>query len=301
MASFNSIVKDIKEIKIQGASNIAKAAVNALETVSHEYKNTDEQELINVLNKAKIILFKIRPTEPCMRNALNYVLENIEEEKDIVRSVRKRAEYVMGHFEKVDNKVSEFAARKISNNMVVFTHCHSSSVIRSLIKAKKQGKRFEVHNTETRPFYQGRITARELSKNGIPIVHYVDSAARIALKKADIMFLGADAITTEGKVINKIGSELFAEVAERYDVPLYICSDSWKFNPLSVFGYEEIIEKRAPKEVWPTAPRGVFINNISFEKINSDLITGIISELGVYPPEVFVEEVKKTYPWTFNK
>ena len=201
------------------------------------------------------------------------------------------------HFEEVDKKISEFASRKISNSTIIFTHCHSSSVMKALINAKQDGKRFEVHNTETRPLYQGRITAKELSQQGIPVVHYVDSAARIALKKADIMLLGADAITSEGKVINKIGSELFAEVADRYDIPLYICSDSWKFDPLSIFGFEEEIEKRSSKEIWPTAPKGVAIDNIAFEKIDPDLITGIISELGVYKAEVFVEEIKKVYPW----
>ena len=115
------------------------------------------------------------------------------------------------------------------------------------------------------------------------------------------MLLGADAITVEGKIINKMGSELFAEVAEQNDVPVYICSDSWKFDPASVFGYEEEIEKRSAKEVWPTAPKGVTISNFAFEKINPDLITGIISELGVYTPEVFVEEVKRSYPWIFKR
>jgi len=183
--------------------------------------------------------------------------------------------------------------------MVVFTHCHSSTVIEILKQANKQGKRFTVHNTETRPKFQGRLTAQELARLGIPVVHYVDSAARLALKKADIMLIGADAITTEGKVINKIGSELMAEVAEKWDVSLYVCSDSWKFDPKSVFGYEEEIEKRKPTEIWPTAPKGVKIDNFAFEKVNPDLITGIISELGIYKPTIFVEEVKRAYPWMF--
>ena len=113
------------------------------------------------------------------------------------------------------------------------------------------------------------------------------------------MLLGADAVTSEGKVINKIGSELFTEIADRYEVPVYVCTDSWKFDPKSVFGYEEEIEKRKPTEIWPTAPRGVKIANFAFEKVNPDLITGIISELGIYKPSIFVEEVKRAYPWMF--
>ena len=137
MASFNSIVQDIQGIRIQGASNVAKAAVRALEIVSYGHRNTNKAELVSLLNKAKTTLFKTRPTEPCMRNALNYVLEGLGEEDNLLREIRTRAEEVKKHFEAADTKITEFASRKISNNMIVFTHCHSSSVTRTLIKAKQ--------------------------------------------------------------------------------------------------------------------------------------------------------------------
>ena len=157
MTSFNLLVQDIKDIRIQGASNIAKAAVKALEIVSHEHQGDSRTELLSLLNKAKTILFNTRPTEPCMRNTLNYVLTNIE--GDVVREIRKRAEYVKNHFEEVDKKISEFASRKISNSTIIFTHCHSSSVMKALINAKQAFTLFEVHNTATLPLYPCRITA----------------------------------------------------------------------------------------------------------------------------------------------
>ena len=295
MATFQRIVEDIRDLKIQGAENVAKAGIDALSIVAD--KNKSRGDFTDVLKKAETILIKTRPTEPCMRNSLGYVLSDIEKEEDAFEVFKKRALSVKRHFEHTDEKIAQIGAKKIVDKGIVFTHCHSSTVIRILKKAKKNRRRFHVHNTETRPFFQGRITAKELARAGIPVVHYVDSAARLALKKADIMLIGADAITSEGKVINKIGSELFAEVADRYGVPVYVCADSWKFDPKTVFGYETEIEKRPVKEVWPTAPRGVLIDNHAFEKIDSDLITGVISELGIYRPEVFVQEVKRVYPW----
>jgi ribose 1,5-bisphosphate isomerase len=208
--------------------------------------------------------------------------------------------YVLEHFEKAPDMIEEIAAHKIKNKMIVFTHCHSSTVRDALIRAKKQGINFEVHNTETRPVFQGRITAKELAKAGIPVTHYVDSAARLALKKSDLMLLGADAITADGKVINKIGSELIGEVADRYDIPIYICTDSWKFDPRTIFGKETEIEERPAKEIWSGAPKKVKIANYAFEKINPDIITGIITELGIYRPAILLEEIKKAYPWMFK-
>jgi eIF-2B alpha/beta/delta-like uncharacterized protein len=234
-----------------------------------------------------------------MRNVLNFMFHGLDSATDPINVINERESRVQKHFEDSENIISRIGSKKIQPGDIVFTHCHSSTVTNILKEAKSERKRFKVYNTETRPLLQGRTTAKELAAAGIPVTHFVDSAVRLAMKEADLMMIGADAISSEGKVFNKIGSELFAEVAHKYDVPVYVCTDSWKFDPQSVFGFEEEIEKRPAKEVWPAAPRGVLIDNRAFEKIDPDLIAGIISELGVYKPDVFIEEVKRAYPWMF--
>jgi len=146
---------------------------------------------------------------------------------------------------------------------------------------------------------QGKITAKQLSKEKIRVNHFVDSASRIALKKADMMIIGCDAITST-RVYNKIGSEMFAMIADKYNVPVYVASDSWKFDPEAIYGNETEIEKR-PNEIWPNAPRGVKIFNPAFEKIDPRLITAIISELGMFMKRSFIGEVKSNYDWMFKK
>ena len=59
------------------------------------------------------------------------------------------------------------------------------------------------------------------------------------------------------------------------------------------------IEERNPDEVWPKSPKNVIIHNPAFEKINPKLISGIISEIGIYKPVMFLEELKNTYSWMF--
>jgi ribose 1,5-bisphosphate isomerase len=262
------IYKDIKNLKIQGSQAIGEAAIQAW------IKEKDKDEVVKKL-------WNVRPTEPFLRNILRY-LKNFGEPENLIKKLESDKE-----------KISDFASKKIKSGMVVYTHCHSSSVVRSLIKAKKKGKRFEVNVTETRPFFQGRITAKELAKNGIKVTLFVDSAIKLALEKADLMFIGADVITSEGFIINKIGSGAFADLANKRGIPVYVITHSWKFEPESLKGFEEEIEKRSEKEVWRNKPKNVRICNFVFEKIDANLITGIISELGVFRPEVFVEEVKK--------
>jgi len=298
---FNTIVKDIKTLKIQGAASVAKASILALKDIIRKSKAATKYKLVEELKHAKKILIETRPTEPCMRNTLKHILTNLDV-KDIISLkalLDERIKKAQEHFSKTEQTISAIGAKKIKNGMIIFTHCHSSIVINILKLAKKQGKKFEVYATETRPLFQGRITAAELSKANIPVTIFVDSAARIALKKADLFLFGADAITSEGKVINKIGTELFAEVSNRYDIPTYSCTDSWKFDPKTIFGLEEKIEKRSLREIWRSPPKQVKISNPAFERVKSELITGIISELGIYRPSMFIETVKEAYPWMF--
>jgi ribose 1,5-bisphosphate isomerase len=273
MDKFERICRDIESVKIQGAEKVAMAAVEAL-TIRSDKKSVKR-------------LIALRATEPCLRNAIKFVLEDPE----------KNASVAIRHFSEARKKIYEYGARKIENDMTVFTHCHSSIVMGVIRKAWEDGKRFSVFCTETRPLFQGRKTAKEIASIGIPVTMWVDSGARMAIRDSDIFLFGADAITSEGKVVNKIGTEMFAEIAEKYDTDSYCCTNSWKYDPMTVFGKCEPIERRDPKEVWERAPKRVKIMNLAFERVHPNLMTAIISELGDFPPPIFTQEVRKAYPW----
>ncbi len=294
-----SILQNIKTVKIQGAEAVAKASVKAVRAAIYKSKANSVTQLYRELTELKKTLLSLRPTEPCLANTLNFILFNLNI-LDIIHlrsHLDLRLHKTDEHFEEANKIIIKYGVKKIRKGTVVFTHCHSSTVTNILIAAKKQGKKFSVNNTETRPLLQGRITARQLAGAGIQVKHYVDSATRLAVRGADVVLLGADAITTEGRAVNKIGSELVAEVANRYDVPVYICTDAWKFDPKTIFGFEVPIEKRPKNEIWKNPPKNITIVNPAFEIINPGLITGIISELGVYKPGMFIEEVLHHYPW----
>jgi len=300
--ALKKVVSDIKSLKIQGAESIAREAVKALKDLVLCSRVKSIPKFEKDVYDARNVLSSARPTEPCLRNCLNYITRktNGMEVREIKEEYIARAQYVLKHLLEVEQRIAELGSMKIKNQMVVFTHCHSSAVMSVLRAASQKGVKFIVNNTETRPKFQGRLTARELAKVGVEVNHFVDSAARLAIKRADIALIGCDAISIEGKVINKIGSEMFAEIANRFDVPLYVCTDSWKFDPESVYGVEEKIEERNPGEVWGRPPKNVVIHNPAFEKVNTDLISGIISELGVYKPVMFLEELKNNYEWMFK-
>ncbi len=295
--------KKIKNLEIQGATKIAVEALKALSSVIKSSKAKDVDRLFKEIDEAKKKLFATRPTEPLMRNFLNFMIYNLESQKygelkEIKKNTKSLASDVLKMKQDAKKQIQDIGKELVKSHKIIYTHCHSSTVT-GIINNSAKRKKLEVYNTETRPLFQGRITAKELSKK-VPVTHFIDSAARLALKKADIMLIGADAITPTG-IYNKIGSNMFAEIANKYDVPVYVCSVSWKFDPETLFGHEEIIEMRNPKEVWKRPPKNVKIINPAFEKVDLSLVTGIISELGITSPTSFCGEMKKSYPWMFKR
>ncbi|MGM5487585.1 MAG: translation initiation factor eIF-2B [Nanobdellota archaeon] len=285
MSSFSHILSDIRSLTIQGAHAIALAGLGALEAAHREGIDLDS---------AREQLFCARPTEPYLRNAVNYVLYDTA---SLARRIKDAKRILLdGH-----RHVCEYGAHKIRGGMVVYTHCHSSTVVGVLAQAWGEGTRFRVHNTETRPLYQGRKTARDLAEVGVPVTHFIDSGVHYALKKADLVLIGCDALSCEGAVVNKVGSEIICGLANHLDIPVYACTHSWKFDPLSLLGYDEVLEERDASEVWEDAPLGVTISNPAFSLVPANLLTGVISDQGVYRPELLVEELKKKNPWMFKR
>ncbi len=68
--------------------------------------------------------------------------------------------------------------------------------------------------------------------------------------EVDLILIGADSITSEGTVLNKIGSRLLALVAHEEHLPFYVASPLLKYNPETSFGLLEKIEMRNPNEIW---------------------------------------------------
>ena len=248
---FNQIARDIKSVKIQGARNIARKALYAYNLIPTK--------------RSKKKLLSLRPTEPMLENVLDKI------EKQSYKEILK-------HFDFAQEKINKNVLKLIKKNDVIFTHCHSTNVVNALIYAKNKGKKFEVYNTETRPLFQGRKTARELRKAGIKVTMFVDSALGVALskeqgtKKVDKVFLGADALTKKG-IVNKIGSEVIARIAKSEKIPVYVIADSWKFTNKKV-----LLEKRELDEMWERVPKGVKMKNPAFEFVDKKYITKVIME-----------------------
>lgn len=294
---------EIKNLKIQGASNIAKASLLTLKEYLKNKEFKDAGKILKKIKEASRKLALARPNEPLTKNIFTLLFIDLKKEKDpkkIKDDFLVRIEKAIKMIERAEEKIAKRIAKIIKDNDKVFTHCHSSTVEKGLILAKKEGKNFEVFVTETRPLFQGRITAKNLIKAGIKTTMVVDSSAGFLISKysgEELMMtkviIGCDALLKDGSIINKIGSFGIALSAYYQKVPLYVAGTLLKFTPSSWIK----IEKRSPKEVWKEAPKKLKIINFAFDIVPNQFIKKIICEKGEINPKDVQKIIKKTYPW----
>lgn len=282
-----SLARDIENMKIRGAGKIARMGAHALALFAMYYSGKREDYYGELLEAANII-FHTRPTAVSLENALLLVLNSVDPEGELEamrRETEESAHKFISEAKRSLSELSRIGAELIRDGATVHTHCNSTAVIRSIIRAAEDGKKVTVHSTESRPRYQGRITARELAGSGIEVKMLVDSAARLYMDDVDLVMVGADTISADGSLFNKIGTWQIALAARDCGVPFYSCAETFKFSPRTLSGLDTTIEMRAEEEVAdPAEFPNVKILNPAFDHTPRDLIAGIATEKGVVKP-----------------
>jgi ribose 1,5-bisphosphate isomerase len=264
--TIKKVIADIKDIKIQGANNIAINGIKASIL-------TSDKKIISEIANA-------RPTEPLLQNSLEIISKS--------KNSSLKASRLIKYISDSRNKIAYIGSRLIKNDVNVFSHCHSSTVIDILKYAKKFRKtNFTVYTLEVEPLLQGRKTAKELADYGINVIVFPDLAAEAALKKCDIFLFGADAYLKQG-VVNKIGTELLCKIAKEYNIPAYSCGVSLKYKK------NIKMESRPGREVWDERNEKIQVVNPAFDFTKRKYLTGVISELGILDYKKFVKQAKKT-------
>jgi len=197
----------------------------------------------------------------------------------------------------VNRAIGAHGAALVPDRARIMTHCNAGAlataghgtalgVVRS---ARDQGKTLSVVANETRPYMQGaRLTAWEMVQERIPVTLITDSMAGFLMSRGeiDLLIVGADRIAANGDVANKIGTYTLAVLAHRHGLPFYVAAPLSTFDLEIADGESIPIEERAADEVtgyrgsrW--AAEGVAVRNPAFDVTPAELVTGLITELGV--------------------
>ena len=300
------IAQDIKTMRIRGAGKIARAAAEALKITSESSEAKTTNDFMNDLGFAAKVLQQTRPTAVSLPNGIRYVLQRVMQAKTTgqnVNELKKHTIDVANEFiensKRAIQKIGEIGARRIKDDDIILTHCHSSAVVEVIKTAWRQGKAVQVYCTETRPLFQGRITARALAQVGIPVTLIIDSAARHFMNEVDKVIVGADAIAANGAVVNKIGTSLMALAAHEARTLFFVAAETYKFSPETMVGELIVIEERNASEIISfgrlKSMKKVSVRNPSFDVTPAEYVDLIITEKGIIPPQGAVSILQEIY------
>ncbi|WP_067821259.1 bifunctional S-methyl-5-thioribose-1-phosphate isomerase/methylthioribulose 1-phosphate dehydratase [Nocardia inohanensis] len=179
----------------------------------------------------------------------------------------------------------------------LLTHCNTGrlattawgTAIGAMRVLHQRGRLAEVIVDETRPLLQGaRLTAWEMAEAGIPHRLTIDSAAAwaMATENVDAVIVGADRITADGAVANKIGTYMLALAAKHHGIPFIVVAPESTRDISTAHGSDIVVEQRAAAEVTgfggvTTAPVGTQTFNPAFDVTPGELVTAVVTENGV--------------------
>jgi len=282
-------------MRIRGAGLIAASAVEALRIVAQSSSTEDKQRFVTELSDAARILLETRPTAVSLPNGIRYVMHRVNEAKsaaasaaDIRQVAIRAADGFIALTKTAIGRIGKIGAKRIRDGDIVLTHCNSNAAIAVMTTAWKEGKRFEVFATETRPRFQGHLTAHALASAGIPVTLILDDAVRYFIQNVDAVLIGADAITANGALVNKVGTSMIALAAHEANVGVYVAAESYKFSPETMIGELVEIEERDHSEMISNKELKqigrVNVRNPSFDVTPPEFIDLIITERGIIPP-----------------
>ncbi|MCS7171518.1 MAG: S-methyl-5-thioribose-1-phosphate isomerase [Aquificaceae bacterium] len=287
LRDYRAVAKAIKDMAVRGAPAIGCVAGYGF--VLGVKSGEDPRVVYETLRST-------RPTAYNLFWALDRLWKAFEEGRDIEVEARaiEEEDYT------ANRRMGELGQGLIPKGARVLTHCNTGAlatagwgtalgVIRS---ARRAGKDVFVWVDETRPYLQGsRLTAWELLKEGIPHKIITDSTAGFLMRKGlvDCVLVGADRITRDYYVANKIGTYSLSVLARLHGIPFYVVAPKSTFD-FNSCGEDSInIEERSEREVKfirdvLIAPEESPALHLAFDITPPENITAIINEEGIIKP-----------------
>jgi methylthioribose-1-phosphate isomerase len=301
-SDYREVAEAIRSMVIRGAPAIGIAAAMGVALGVNSADASTPEALDLHFQRVCKVMASTRPTAVNLFWAIERMKRSYERARpggvEAVRSALIREALAM-HAEDVDanRRMGRFGQELIPDGARILTHCNAGAlatagygtalgVIRAAVEA---GKTVRVWADETRPFLQGaRLTAWELSQDGIPVTVITDNMAGhfMHLGRVDCVIVGADRIAANGDVANKIGTYSVAVLAKENNVPFFVAAPISTLDLSITDGSRIPIEERDPDEVRKirdvaiTSP-GARVENPAFDVTPARYVSAIITDHGV--------------------
>jgi len=296
----DDVAKAIYEMVVRGAPAIGITAAFGVVLAAKHAWNIAGINWQQAMTAPLAHLAQSRPTAVNLHWAIHrmtVLYESLPENESPEERLLIEAHAIHAEDIAANHKMGELGANLINDHSIVLTHCNAGALATGgfgtalgvIRQAYSEGKIDHVYADETRPWLQGaRLTAWELQQDNIPVTLQAEGAAAalMATGKIDWIIVGADRITANGDVANKIGTYMLAILAKYHNVKMMVVAPTSTIDWQLHDGYEIPIEQREQHEVTmingqQIAPEGVPANNPAFDVTPAKLIDAIVTEAGV--------------------
>lgn len=304
---YRAVAQAIRELKVRGAPAIGVTAAMGIALGAGSLNTTDYGAFVTAIGEICDHLAASRPTAVNLFWAIARMKQKVaalrgQSVAAIQEELIKESQAILDEDIALCKAMGKHGAALIQSGQTILTHCNAGALATAgygtalgVVRAAwEQGKQIRVIADETRPVLQGaRLTAWELMQDKIPVTLITDNMTGALMRqgKIQICVVGADRIAANGDVANKIGTYSVAVLARAHRIPFYVAAPYSTIDLNTKTGADIPIEQRNPLEVTtihgshPVAPDGVEVFNPAFDVTPADLITGIITERGVFKPE----------------
>jgi methylthioribose-1-phosphate isomerase len=320
--SFEETAGAIRDMVVRGAGAIGATAAYGLAQGARAFRGQSLSRFRIHVGRVHKILAEARPTAVDPLNAMDQVLKAMSRGTTVMEQQSLALESAE-HFAIEDishcRSIGRHGASLIPEGARILTHCNAGwlafvdvgTATAPLYEAQAQGRKFHVYCDETRPRCQGAsLTAWELSQQGISHQVIADNAAGFLFSRGriDLVIVGSDRVLGRtGEVANKIGTYTKAVLAHRHKIPFYVAIPLSTIDWNTLSGVNIPIEERSEDEVLGATgvtSRGkreyIRIANPSSGALNPgfdvtppELITGIITPIGILKPKSLWKERSK--------
>jgi ribose 1,5-bisphosphate isomerase len=290
VSDVDSVVRELERDRTSGASALSRRLAQGLADFVRETGDTEPSDLLEQLRKAALAIATARPSMRALANTAGLIVAAAAEPPGDLPSLRQRVlqavEELLEGWDAAAESISSHALSLLPDR--ILTYSYSSTVLAAI----KRPRPTHIVVCESRPLYEGRTLAAELSAVGLRPTVITDAQADYCMSDVAAVLVGADALLADGSLVNKVGTTLIALAARRHGVPFYVACESLKVCPEVEEPFPP--EEKEPQEVWADAPAGVTVHNVYFERTPADLVSAIITERGVFPPDGLGPLVEQT-------
>ena len=278
-------INDLAQDTSSGAVEVAHRGAVVMTTLAERTEATELASFRQEVAETGRLLIRSQPSMAPLFNLVNSVLWSVDDARDL-KEARQRvgdtARSFADELTSASEKIASEALDLISPGATVLTHSRSSTVLRALLSAKIAGRDTRAVCTESRPLYEGRTVAEELSGAGIPTTLVTEGGVGWVMEGVDLVLVGADTVCLKG-LVNKTGTYGLAVAARARGIPFYTLCGTEKFLPGDYPHFE--IERKDPEEVWPGHPPGVTVLNYYFDVTPLEYVGGLVTEKGLLKAE----------------